>query len=156
MKHYLNFLLIAMVVSFVACDKNKNEPQKANFFEDESIRTQGLMTVKLDDTTNFEYSIDSVIFSFGKEYVKIDMKKVKFSPQMPISLDMTIDSVAYYIDNNDEAILSGNNIVPKALGGPFPQYTITNLSGKCGFNYEFTMMCGKYPVEYNGGILLTK
>ena len=56
-----------------------------------------------------------------------------------------------YISDGENYVLSGNNIVPYALGGPFEKYTITNLSGAIT-DTEMTLsfMCGEYPVTYVG------
>ena len=48
-------------------------------------------------------------------------------------------------------VLAGNGIVPYAMGGPFEQFTITNLVGAITDDtMTLNFMCGEYPVTYSG------
>jgi hypothetical protein len=49
--------------------------------------------------------------------------------------------------------LAGDGIIPIAMGGPFPQYTITGFEGsidKEGETFTFSMTCGTHPVTFAG------
>jgi hypothetical protein len=42
-------------------------------------------------------------------------------------------------------------VVPKALGGDYPRYTVTNLTGKIvGNELTFSLNFGSYPTSYRG------
>jgi hypothetical protein len=75
---------------------------------------------------------------------------VSFSAKMPVKIDMEIPNVEY--QNEDGKItLSGNNIVPFAMGGEFPKYTVTNLSGTVNNGtLSVSMNCGESPTTFVG------
>ena len=70
---------------------------------------------------------------------------------MPISLTMTVNGISG-VEQNGVVALSGDSIVPMAMGGPFPNYTITNLSGVLtADSLNISFKCGTYPLIYKGG-----
>lgn len=110
----------------------------------------GTMITTLGTDSTYTKTDVVVNFSINNEFATIEMLAVKFAEAMPLTLDMTIDSVSY-ITVGETVNFTGNNIVPTAMGGAFPKYTITNLDGKIGDGkLSFTMMCGAYPVSYEG------
>ena len=151
MKHFFSFLICAAMLSFVACDKNDDSkdvnptPQAASAL--------GTVTVTQADGSEFSKDGVSVALTYAEDSMTIDMFKVKFAERMPLELDMTIGGVQY--SNNDGDIkLWGKNIVPQAMGGAFPKYTITNLEGKVSDGeVSFTMMCGEYPTRFKGALM---
>jgi hypothetical protein len=73
---------------------------------------------------------------------------------MPVKLDMTIQNVAY-TSTSEKISITGNNIIPIAMGGEFPAYKITNLTGEINNGtITMSMMCGSYPLTYSGSLLL--
>jgi hypothetical protein len=79
------------------------------------------------------------------------MYKVKFASGMPIKLDMVVEGVDYESYNTDCYTISGDGIVPYAMGGPFEKFTITNLIGAItNKTFSMSFMCGEYPVTYEG------
>jgi|GEM_PF-570689 len=83
----------------------------------------------------------------------IFLKKVKFAEKMPVRINMTIPSVEKDLNGN----VSGNNIIPWAMGGPFEKWEIHDLKGIITYNnnnepksLQFDMICGEYPVSYFG------
>ncbi len=155
MRRYLNILLMATAMVFIACDKDdENNDDNERFFIREIYTWGGTMSVTQDDSSVFTQADVLVdVDFFDKDYLRIVMNQVKFSEKMPIQLDMTIDSIKYVVgDENLE--FGGNNIVPQAMGGPFPQYTITGFTGKTkDGQIDFSMMCGKYPLSFSGKLL---
>ena len=76
----------------------------------------------------------------------IKMFRVKFATAMPVELDILIPGVT--IENG---IISGNEIIPYAMGGPYEKYKITNLNGTMtDSTLTFDMTCGAYPTSYRG------
>ena len=65
---------------------------------------------------------------------------------MPVSLDVTVPGVKCECREN-EIILSGNDIVPLAMGMPYAKYNVTSLSGK--------ITAGKLTVSLNFGEFAT-
>ncbi len=142
------------VVSFFAssCEKDDNEPIVIT----EDITFSGRMTVDQLDGTN--YTVNGVQIKIepatSGNILTIEMLQVSFSPKMPVKLDMKIQEVMYY-SSSKKITISGNNIIPIAMGGEFPAYTITNLSGEIeNGSITLSMMCGNYPLTYSGTLQL--
>ncbi|MBP9018255.1 MAG: hypothetical protein ABFC18_05365 [Rikenellaceae bacterium] len=142
------------IVSFFAfsCEKDDNESTVIT----EDITFSGRMTVDQLDGTN--YAVDGVQIKIepttSEGILTIEMLQVSFSPRMPVKLDMQIQDVIYY-SSSKKIIISGNNIIPIAMGGEFPAYTITNLSGEIeNGSITLSMMCGNYPLTYSGTLQL--
>ena len=146
MKHFSSFLICAAMLSFVACDKNDDNQTPAP----EPASAIGKVFVTQADGSEFQKDSVAVNIVYADDSLTIEMIKVKFAERMPIELNMTIGGVQYSNDG-DKIKLWGNNIVPMAIGGAFPNYTITNLDGKVGDGkLTFSMMCGQYPTRYEG------
>ena len=85
--------------------------------------------------------------------LKLIMHKVKFSEKMPISLNMTIPGVSQ-TEISDYISIQGENIIPIAMGGAFPKYTIKNMTGKITrTEINFSLICGDYPLSFSGVVL---
>lgn len=83
----------------------------------------------------------------GLSSVTLVMYAVKFVPQMPVTIDITIPSVPM----SKEGILSGDGIVPIAMGGPVERYTVSNLNGKVEEGkIGFDLLFGQYPTSFSG------
>ena len=109
------------------------------------------MVVDQNDGTTFtqaEVEVDYEISDDGK--LNFVMYKVKFATGMPLKLDMVVEGVDF-TETDGVYTLSGDGIVPYAMGGPFEKYTITNLTGLItNDTMTLSFMCGEYPVTYNG------
>jgi len=142
-------LLAALVVAaFVSCEKD--EDQKEAVVEVVSETYVGSLSVNQNDGTFF--TLDSVSVEVnptdGDSTLNMIMRGVKFSSRMPVSLDMTVNGIAY-TSTTTNVSLSGNNIIPIAMGGEFPDYTITNYVGTITDGVlSFSMVCGKYPLTF--------
>ena len=136
----LNAFLIA-AVSVVAAACSKNEPVKIIETPAETVYS-GTMTVVADGKDNVSENV-KVNVSFQEDgTANIIFNKVKFVPQMPVSLDVTVPGVKCETREN-EIILSGSDIVPLAMGMPYEKYKVTSLTGK--------IIAGKLTVSLNFG-----
>lgn len=136
----LNAFLIA-AVSVVAAACSKNEPVKIIETPAETVYS-GTLTVVAAGKDNVSENV-KVNVSFQEDgTVTIIFNKVKFVPQMPVSLDVTVPGVKCEIREN-EIILSGNDIVPLAMGMPYERYKVTSLTGK--------IIAGKLTISLNFG-----
>jgi hypothetical protein len=146
------FLSILITSVFaVSCEKDE-EPLKIT----EDGTYSGQLTVDQLNGTNFTSSNVRVKVtpSATTGIITIDMLQVSFSANMPVKLDMKIQNVLY-TSTSEKITLSGNNIIPIAMGGEFPAYTITNLTGEIkNGTLNLSMMCGSYPLTYSGSLLL--
>ena len=137
MKFLKAFLFAAVLVVAAAC--SKNEPVKIIETPTETVYS-GTMTVVADGKDNVNVNLQD------DGTATIIFNKVKFVPQMPVSLDVTVPGVKCEIREN-EIILSGNDIVPLAMGMPYAKYNVTSLNGK--------IIAGKLTVSLNFGEFAT-
>lgn len=143
MKFLKAFLFAAVLVVAAAC--SKNEPVKIIETPAETVYS-GTMTVVADGKDNVSENV-KVNVSFQEDgAATIIFNKVKFVPQMPVSLDVTVPGVTCETREN-EIILSGNDIVPLAMGMPYAKYKVTSLSGK--------IIAGKLNISLNFGEFAT-
>ena len=84
----------------------------------------------------------------------ITIFKIRFVPQMPVTIDVTIPHVGLTATST-EVILICDEVIPLAMGGEFPRYTVTNLTGsiKDG-SLEFSLNFGDIPTTFKGHQLL--
>ena len=153
MKQLFTVLLAAAGMLFVACDKddNKNEEPQNETLTNETF--QGTLVV--DQTDGSAYTQENVKVGCAitdTAGMVLTFNQVSFSEKMPVKLDITIPHVEYTV-NAGIYTLSGNNIVPLAMGGEFPKYTITNLSGTIqDGTLSVSMNCGSSPLKFTGRI----
>ncbi|MBQ8493394.1 MAG: hypothetical protein IJ464_03850 [Alistipes sp.] len=148
MKKLISLIMCAMMI--VACENgdNNNLPNKPV----EKRCYMGTMTVDQNDGTMYtqdDVEVDYELQDDGK--LNFVMYNVKFATGMPLKLDMVVEGVSYYSKDGDVYTLSGDGIVPYAMGGPFEKFTITKLTGTITDNtMSMSFMCGEYPVTYEG------
>lgn len=143
MKFLKAFLFAAVLVVAAAC--SKNEPVKIIETPTETVYS-GTMTVVADGKDNVSENV-KVNVSFQEDgTATIIFNKVKFVPQMPVSLDVTVPGVKCECREN-EIILSGNDIVPQTMGMPYEKYKVTSLNGK--------IIAGKLTISLNFGEFAT-
>lgn len=140
----LNAFLIA-AVSVVAAACSKNEPVKIIETPAETVYS-GTMTVVAGGKDNVSENVKVNVNLQEDGTATIIFNKVKFVPQMPVSLDVTVPGVKCECRKN-EIILSGNDIVPLAMGMPYAKYNVTSLNGK--------ITAGKLTVSLNFGEFAT-
>lgn len=147
---YINLFFGALcaVMLATACENGNNNDLPNN--PEESKCYKGTMTVDQNDGTLYTQDDVEVDYEIRDGKLNFVMYKVKFANGMPIKLDMVVEGVDY-TENNGSYTLTGDSLVPYAMGGPFEKFTITNLTGTItdtAFTLDF--MCGEYPVTYEG------
>ena len=145
----LRFLLLSLLsLAFVACENGSNNDLPSKPVDSKCYT--GTMTVDQNDGTFYtqeEVEVDYEILDGKLNFV---MYKVKFASGMPIKLDMVVEGVDY-TESDGVYTLSGDNLIPYAMGGPFEQFTITSLEGEVSANaMSLSFICGEYPVTYEG------
>lgn len=154
----MKLMMCAAMLSLaaVACDKD-DEPQQEQPTPPPAQNSYlGVVTVDQNDGTtykrqNVEVKYDMTDVAGSK--LDIYMYKVKFAEAMPMELDMTIPAVDFTV-TGERIDLSGDGIIPLAMGGKFPAYTITGLRGTIENNImTLSMMCGEYPLSYKGVLM---
>lgn len=143
------FTLILASLAITSCENGENNELPKNPVENSCY--MGTMIVDQNDGTTFtqeDVEVDYEVGSNGK--INFVMYKVKFASGMPIKLDMVVEGVDF-TETDGVYTLSGDGIVPYAMGGPFEKFTITNLTGEINNNaMSLSFICGEYPVTYEG------
>ena len=147
---YINLLFSALcaLTLITACENGDNNDLPNN--PEETKCYKGTMVVDQNDGTFYTQEDVEVDYEIKDGKLNFVMYKVKFANGMPIKLDMVVEGVDY-TESNDTYTLSGDGIVPYAMGGPFEKFTITKLEGEItdtAFTLDFR--CGEYPVTYEG------
>ena len=141
-------LLTLLSLAFVACENGENNDLPNNP-EKEKCYT-GTMAVDQNDGTFYTQNDVEVDYEIKDGKLNFVMYKVKFANNMPIKLDMVVEGVDY-TESDGVYTLSGDNLIPYAMGGPFEQFTITSLEGEVSANaMSLSFICGEYPVTYEG------
>jgi hypothetical protein len=143
------FSMLLSVVISTSCTNGENNDLPKNP-EDNSCY-KGTMKVDQNDGTFYTQEAVEVDYEIKNGKLNFVMYKVKFASGMPIKLDMVVEGVDYESYNTDCYTISGDGIVPYAMGGPFEKFTITELSGEItDTSMTLSFMCGEYPVTYEG------
>lgn len=144
----LNAFLIAAVLT-VAAACSKNEPVKIIETPTETVYS-GTMTVVADGKDNVSENVNVNVSPREDGTATIIFNKVKFVPQMPVSLDVSVPGVKCEIREN-VIILSGNDIVPLAMGMPYAKYNVTSLTGKIiAGKLTISLNFGEFATSYDG------
>ena len=142
--------MFALAAILVSCDKSDKENEETLPVL-KSTDYSGTLTV---NASSGAFDTDSIKVSFNAteraDSASIILYKVKFSPRMPVSLDVTIPGI---VVNKTEkgAILSCDSIVPLAMGGEYPNYTVKGFQGEImDDQLTFSLKFGSTPTSYQG------
>jgi len=88
--------------------------------------------------------------SDDEKTAKIVIYRIKFVPQMPVTIDVTIPSIEL-TQSGSGFSLKADNVVPLALGGEYEKYRVTALNGSVsGEKLSFSLNFGDYPTSFSG------
>lgn len=140
-------LLSSLLLVAIACDKtDNNEPEipvPADYVGTVTVEYEGTSFDNEDISVSFEPSDDGTTAS-------LTIHQVKFVPQMPVTIDVTVPDVALKTSGG-KTQLSCDSVDPIAMGGPFPRYHVTGLSGTLeGDILSFSLRFGDYPTSFTG------
>lgn len=148
MKTLRFFLLTLSSLILFGCENGDNNALPSKPDDNECYK--GTMTVDQNDGTFYTQEDVEVDYEILDDKLNFVMYNVKFAEAMPIKLNMVVEGVDC-LGAVGNYVLTGNNIVPYAMGGPFEKFTITNLNGLITNNtMTLSFMCGEYPVTYSG------
>lgn len=142
-----NSLLLALLLVAFSCQKHNTEEIIPNVRAD----YEGTVSVEYNGET---YDTPGIKVNYTPSddgsTADITIYRIKFVPQMPVTIDVTIPAVP--VDRRaNEIVFSGENIVPMAMGGEVPRYLVTALSGTIEKNsISFSLNFGDFPTRYSG------
>lgn len=136
-----------LAISLTACKKESQDtfilPEESDYKGTVTVMYQGEPFDNEDINVNFTPSEDGLTAS-------ITIYQIRFVPQMPVCIDVTIPNIELQ-SSNDEILLVCERCIPLALGGKFPTYTVTNLTGNVKKNkLSFSLNFGDYPTSFIG------
>lgn len=137
--------LVAMTL--IGCGKAEPEtpivPQESDYKGTVTVMYQGAPFDNENIQVNFIPSED------GKS-ASIIIYQIRFVPQMPVTIDVTIPNVAVQ-STTEKILLSCEKTIPLAMGGEFPRYTVTGLKGEIvGQEMSFSLNFGDAPTSFRG------
>ena len=144
----INKMILALAaLALLACNnEEKNELPVAVASDYKGVATVEASSGTFDTEdieVNFTPSED------GKT-ATITIFKIRFSPKMPMQVDVTIPNVEL-TSTKEGILLACDNVVPQALGGDFPQYTVTAMTGTVKDDeIAFSLNFGSTPTSYKG------
>lgn len=144
----LNRIILALAaLALLACNKEeKNELPVAVAADYKGVATIEASTGTFDSEgieVNFTPSEDGTTAT-------VTIFKIRFSPRMPMEVDVTIPNVEL-TSTKDGIRLACDNVIPKALGGDFPDYTVHDMTGTVTENeIDFSLKFGATPTSYKG------
>jgi len=142
----LSIMAVAALFTLGACMEKDpdNLPEPGEFSGTVTCQYQGTWY----DTEGIKASIS---ISDDKKTADITLYGVKFVPQMPVTIDVTI-SGATLKASGDEYIIRGNKIIPTmANGEAVDMYVVTGLIGELSHDeLEFELNFGAFPTKYDG------
>ena len=147
---FKHMLLALAALAAIGC--NKNTPEETAGPKEGSY----VGTVTVNSTSGEVFDNENIEVSFtpsedGKTATLV-MYQIKFTPKMPMTLDVTIPDVNISAEGEDIKLACAE-VIPLAMGGPFPNYTVTNLTGKIsGDNLTFSLNFGATPTSFSGTI----
>ncbi|MBQ9184539.1 MAG: hypothetical protein IJ151_01540 [Bacteroidales bacterium] len=142
------FALIAAALLLVSCGSSSKDDTEGTL-ETGINNFKGTMVVTFQGE---DVSTPDVVISIHKGTSTADIlfNKVKFVPQMPVTLDITVPGVTVKRSGSTD-VLSGNNILPTVGAIPYEQYNVTDLSGSVKSGYlELQLNFGPYPTRFLG------
>lgn len=144
----LNRMILAFAaLALLACNKEeKNETPVA-----EAGDYKGVVTVEASSGT-FDNEDIEVNFTPSEDgaTATITINKIRFVPQMPVTIDVTIPNVGLTSTKNGFQ-LACDNVIPLAMGGEYERYTVTNLTGTLKDDeLAFSLNFGSTPTSFKG------
>lgn len=149
------FYVLALMAAVVSCDKldTENEEEKKNEPEVEAIDTlfcSGTLVAEASSgTVTTPDTRISVNYTDKADSVSISIYQAKLAQRMP-AMDIIIPNITLTKNGGVDAITSATS-VPLAMGTEFPNYTVTEFTGKIdGDSISFSLKFGKTPTSFSG------
>ncbi|MCQ2216963.1 MAG: hypothetical protein MJZ33_00585 [Paludibacteraceae bacterium] len=167
---FLTWAMLIGALSFgtVACDDDDDdEPKQDQGVDDGDMNGQGQengneaapvsylgkMNVEFADLTYETDSINIISSYDSLGMLVLDFKGVKFVPQMPVKLDITVPSIPCQ-KNGDVVTFQADTIIPTMSSKPMPKYTASNIKGEIkGDSIAFSLNFADYPTSYKGKVV---
>lgn len=141
--------LILGLAALVLLACNKVEPDV--LLTPEVADYKGTVTVVYNENS-FDNEDIEVNFTPSEDgtTASVTIYKIRFVPQMPVTIDVTIPDIDLTV-TKDAILLACDNVIPLAMGGEYPRYTVTQLEGTLkDDSLEFSLNFGSSPTAFKG------
>ena len=141
--------LFAALLGMLLVSCGKETPEKPLVPEESDY--VGTVTVIYQEAP-FDNENISVNFTPSEDgqTASITLRQIRFVPQMPVTIDVTIPDISLQ-STTEKIILSCERIIPWAMGGEYPRYTVTGLQGEIvGQELSFSLHFDDYPTSFKG------
>ena len=128
----------AMILGFTACGDDKDEPQPD---VTKTITIDNIVTKTVSGSTGTAFDVNSSLeldINYTQKLVNVVTKGVKFSPNQPITIDLTFNDCAAICKNENYFSLNGTGFTP--MDG----YSVNDVEGSIDLNLKTVLM--KYTV----------
>ena len=145
-------LLGALSLNFISCEEEDGNETNDVVIKPVETHYTGTINVEFRGETNATEGIDcGVLKDDNKKTIDLNLYQVKFAPQMPMTIDLTIPEITFQ-DSDNGIKFSADSIAP-TMGGN-PNYAAKNLTGKIvGDSLFFDVVFGTYPTSYKGKLV---
>lgn len=143
---YLKLLFVTVLSLNISCEKAETSITAG------SPEYSGTMTVEYEgrNVVTKNVKVRAELSETGNT-LDVKLLKVKFVPDMPVSLDILVPGIPAVASPGGAVDFEGDGIVPYALGGRFEKYTVSGLKGRIvEEKIEFSLVFGEYPTSYSG------
>ena len=145
------FAIFTAALLLAACGSENKEENGKETLPSGTTSFKGTMVVTYqgEDVSTPDVTI-SVNYHKTTSTADILFNQVKFVPQMPVKLDITVPGVTVK-ESGSTILLSGTGIEPTVAGIPYEQYLVSNLSGNIKSKYlELQLTFGNFPTRFLG------
>ena len=141
-----------------ACDDDDEEKvetsgdeEKVETPSDTSVSYLGQMVVAFQGT-NIPTDSVNVVANVNKDssLVSLDWKKVKFVPQMPVTIDLSVPNITAKKESG-KIVFAADSIIPTMLGNEVAKYAASDIKGEIfGDSISLSLKFGSFPTSYKG------
>ena len=121
-------MIFAALVAMTLIGCGKAEPETPIVPEMSDYKGTVTVMYKGEPFDNENIQVNFTPSEDGKT-ASIVIYQIRFVPQMPVTIDVTIPNVAVQ-STTEKILLSCERTIPLAMGGEYPRYTVTDLKGE--------------------------
>ncbi len=142
-------MIFAALVAMTLIGCGKAEPETPIVPEMSDYKGTVTVMYKGEPFDNENIQVNFTPSEDGKT-ASIVIYQIRFVPQMPVTIDVTIPNVAVQ-STTEKILLSCERTIPLAMGGEYPRYTVTDLKGEIvGQEMSFSLNFGDSPTSFQG------
>lgn len=146
------FAILAAALLIASCGSDSKDDN--NSLPVGTTSYKGTMTVVFQgQNVPTENVVLTVNYDQKKGQASILFNQVKFVPQMPVTLDITVPGVTATV-SGEKVNLSAEGVEPTVGGVPYEDYLVTGLNGSIYKGVlDISLKFGNFPTKFNGTLI---